>query len=378
MRTDTRPDTDREAKLAAVHDRLAAAVEALVTGDDWRRALEFAARFRSRSFANTVLIQVQHAEAYAQGRVPDPVPTFVAGYRQWQSIGRQVRRGAQGYAILAPVTARYAAADPTAPPGTWRPLDPREQTQPGEVTRTRLVGTRVAHVWDLSSTDGDPLPKRPVPQLLRGQAPAGLRDGLVRQIQERGFVLRTVPDADALGGANGLTDYRARTVSVRDDVDDASQCRTLGHELAHVLLHGPDHPDASRHRGVAEVEAEAVALMLFAAHAMDSSAYTVPYVASWATTVPGTEPAQVVAATADRARATALAILDHLDTTQVPGGDPPGLTRTGHDAPAVAGGTAPVPGPAPSLASGLAVGGHDLDDDTHPPSVSGPTEAWAL
>ena len=80
----------RDAKLDELHERLAGAVERLVTGDDWRRALEFAARFRSRSFGNTLLIWVQHLDAFEQGRVPNPEPSYVAGYKQWQALGRQV------------------------------------------------------------------------------------------------------------------------------------------------------------------------------------------------------------------------------------------------------------------------------------------------
>ncbi|QTE28624.1 ArdC-like ssDNA-binding domain-containing protein [Pengzhenrongella sicca] len=338
--------SDREAKLAAVHDTLTRSVAALVSGEDWRRALEFAAKFRSRSFSNTLLIYVQHFEAYEQGRVPDPVPTFVAGYRQWQSLGHQVRRGAGGYAILAPVVARFAATGWADPRSAWRRLGPREKSRPGEILRTQLISTKVAHVWDASSTDGPPIPAPPAPRLLRGRAPDGLWDGLVRQVIGLGFALRVVPDAGALDGANGVTNYLTRTVSIRADVDDASKCRTLGHELAHVLLHGPVLTGAASHRGIAEVEAESVALMLFAAHQMDTSQYTVPYVSTWAATVPGKDPVEVVTATADRVRKTALAILDRMDTHQVGNGDPPGLDRAPHTArPFLQVPAAAVPGP---------------------------------
>ncbi|GAA2719277.1 hypothetical protein [Cellulomonas aerilata] len=73
--------TDREAKLDALHATLADAVGALTTEADWRRAIEFAAQFRWRSFANSLLIYVQHAAAFDAGRVTEPVPTYVAGYR---------------------------------------------------------------------------------------------------------------------------------------------------------------------------------------------------------------------------------------------------------------------------------------------------------
>ena len=106
-------------------------------------------------------------------------------------------------------------------------------------------------------------------------------------------------------------------------------------ELGHVLLHAPrDHAlstevaaDATLHRGIAEVEAESVALMVGAAHGLDTSCYTVPYVSTWAASVPGKNPVEVIQSTAERVRATALGILDQVDTQQVGDGNPPGLDR---------------------------------------------------
>ena len=75
------------------------------------------------------------------------------------------------------------------------------------------------------------------------------------------------------------------------------------------------------------MEAESVALMVGAAHGLDTSSYTVPYVSTWAASVPGKNPVEVVQSTAERVRATALGILDQLDTPQVGDGNPPGLDR---------------------------------------------------
>ncbi len=316
----------RDAKLDAIHEQLTQSVGALVTGDDWRKALEFAARFRSRSFNNTMLIYVQHYAAYEEGRVPEPLPTYVAGFKQWLSLNRHVMKGQSGYAILAPVTARFASSTPENSE-SWRRLARGEKPKWGEVARSRLVGLRAAHVWDISQTDGDPIPERPMPALLQGQAPDGLWDGLAAQVEVRGFRSKLVPNAAVISGANGLTDYLTHEVSVRSDMDAAAQAKTLAHELGHVMLHGPDNPDATTHRGIAEVEAESVALMIGAAHGLETTSYTVPYVSSWASSVPGKSPVEVVQATAERVRSTAVTVLDNLDTQQVSGGDPPGLQR---------------------------------------------------
>lgn len=326
MATDEDARAAREAKLDALHQRLADAVEQLVSGDDWRRAVEFAARFRSRSFGNTLLIFVQHADAFEKGLVPAAEPTFVAGYKQWQSLGRQVGKGQPGYQIMAPVMGRFASSTPQDG-GSWRRLGRFEKPKPGELVRSRMVGARPAYVWDASQTTGAPLPERPASRLLQGTAPTGLWEGLAALVEADGYRVLRVADAGLIGGANGRTDYAARTVEVRADMDPASQVKTLAHELAHVRLHGPDNPDWARHRGVGEVEAESVALMIGAAHGMDTAAYTIPYVSGWAGTVADKDPAEVVQATGERVRKAAVAILDALDTVQVGAGDPPGLTR---------------------------------------------------
>jgi hypothetical protein len=316
----------RDAKLDALHDRLTGAVEQLVSREDWRRALEFAARFRARSFRNTLLILAQHEEAFEQGRVPDPEPSYVAGYRQWQALGRQVAKGQPGYMIFAPVTGRFASSTPQDP-GSWRRLDRFEKPKPGEAVRSRMVGAKPAYVWDVSQTTGDPIPERPKVAPLSGEALEGLWDGLAALIEAEGFAVTRVPDASAIQGADGLTHYGTRVVSVREDLSPAEQAVTLVHELAHVRMHGPDNEDAARHRGIREVEAESVAVMVAAAHGMDATAPSALYVSDWATTVKDKSPVEVVQETGERVRKVAGSILDALPTVQVGSGDPPGLTR---------------------------------------------------
>lgn len=350
---------ERDEKLRALQDKLIAGVEQLVTGEDWKRAVEFAARFRSRSFSNALLIAVQAAEAYEQGRIPSPDPSYVAGYRQWQQLGRQVRAGSVGFRIVAPVTVRMVSATPEDP-GSWHRLRPGDKPSPGEVVRTRMVGVRPATVFPAAMTEGQtPIPERPMPQLLRGQAPPGLYDGLVAEMEALGFTVVEVPDAAVIGGANGLTDFAARTVSIRTDIDDSARAKTAGHELGHCCFHDPAEGRSVTHRGIAEVEAESFALLLGAAHGLPTDDYTIPYVASWADSVPGKTPVEVVQATADRVCKTAAQVLARLDTVQVGDGTPEGLLRRGRgveevcdravrDADRVADAIPPTPTPTPT------------------------------
>ncbi|MGC0142674.1 MULTISPECIES: ArdC-like ssDNA-binding domain-containing protein [Micrococcales] len=326
MATDEERRATRDAKLEQLHERLSTAVNQLVSGEDWKRALEFAARFRARSFRNTLMIFAQHLDAFEQGRVQAAEPSYIAGYKQWQTLGRQVEKGQPGYMIFAPVMGSFASSTPQDV-SSWRRLGRFEKPKPGELMRSRMVGGKSAYVWDVSQTAGAPVPERPSPVLLEGDAPAGLWDGLAGLVEAEGFAVLRVEHESEIGGANGLTDYTNRTVAVRTNMGDAAQVKTLVHELAHVRLHGPNNPDATRHRGVGEVEAESVALMIGAAHGMDTTAYTIPYVSGWAGTVKDKDPAEVVQATGERVRKIAGAILDALPTAQVGTGDPPGLTR---------------------------------------------------
>ncbi|GAB4086397.1 hypothetical protein GCM10028784_30270 [Myceligenerans cantabricum] len=376
MRKDTRSleqkKADRDAKLEALQRKLTGAVESLVTGQDWQRALRFAARFRARSFGNTLLIWVQHAAAHEQGLVPDPDPTYVAGFQRWKALGRRVMKGQPGYQIIAPVTARMAGREDD--PGSWRRLARGEKPDPGEVVRSRMVGVRPAYVWDISQTDGAPIPERPQIELPAGQAPPGLWDGLAAQVADLGYDLRLVPNAAALEGAYGRTTYSEHLVEVRADLDDGARTAVLAHELAHAMLHAPGRDTApddgttvepgqegrSPHRGIREVEADSVAYMVSAAHGLDLADSTVPYVAGWASSVRGSSPVETIQNTATRVRSAAVTILDRLDTRQVPDGNPPDLARhDAHPEPQ----TTPTVDPTAEPPDGPLADGPDVTDD---------------
>ena len=315
----------REEKLAEFGEKIERAVERLVTGDDWIRAIAFAAQFRSRSFLNTIAIYLQHQEAHGKGLVPESMPTYVAGFKQWQLLGRQVAKGQPGYMIQAPVTATFASADPAS--GEWRRLERNERPRTGEHVSRRLVGVKPAYVWDVTQTNSEgPVPVRPMPKLLEGEAPAGLWDALAdRIVVDLGYTLHEAGGADEIRGANGMTDFLMRRVSVRIDMDDAARVKTLAHELGHILLTDPANPDASHHRGISEVEAESFAAMLAACYGMDTSSYTVPYVAGWSETVKDKTPIEVLRTTGDRVRKAVLDTLDYLPTPMIDDGTPPGL-----------------------------------------------------
>ena len=263
-------DQARDDRLEVLHQQLADGVEAIRDGQAWADWLTVAGKFHTYSFGNQLLIVAQKPQA-----------SMVAGYQAWAAMGRQVRKGEKALWILAPVTRRGPRPDadgaldvedlggstPAPGPGT---------TGPGARGRGSVVGFRGAPVFDVSQTDGDPIPTPPRPQLLEGQAPPGLWDALTSAITDRGFTVHRSATAAELGGANGVTDYTTRTVTVRADVDDAQAVKTLAHEAGHVLLHNPLDPlgEGPACRGLIEVEAESVAYLVAAHHGLPTDDYT--------------------------------------------------------------------------------------------------------
>jgi len=208
-----------------------------------------------------------------------PQATRVAGFRTWQSLGRQVRKGERGIAILAPCTYRPTTAErpePAAPAGPEPATTSGGGVAPDTGDKKQVRGFRVVHVFALHQTEGAPLPDV-APSLLVGQAPAGLWDAQERQVLGHGYAVHR----GDTGRANGWTDPTSCTVRVSSAVDDAQAVKTLIHELAHLEAgHVADLPTYVTCRGRCEVEADAY--VLAAAHGLDASGYTFAYAAGWA------------------------------------------------------------------------------------------------
>ncbi|MCH7585343.1 MAG: toprim domain-containing protein [Acidobacteria bacterium] len=275
--------TSRADTVERLHEQLQTSLQELVTSEDWQRALAVAARFHDYSFANTQLI-------WAQSLARGATPSRVAGYRTWQQLGRQVRRGERGLQILAPLTRRITPEN-------------------SEDEERRVVGFRVVHVFDLAQTDGEPLPEVKA-ALVEGDLPAHW-DRVGELITGAGFGLQ-VADVDRLGEANGITDWQQRDVIVRASLPGAQRFKTAVHELAHIRLHEPTTEGRPNCRGIVEVEAESVAYVVCAALGIDSTGYSLPYVASWS----GGD-VDKVAETANRVMGCARGVLTQLEHAQL-------------------------------------------------------------
>ena len=253
-------------KLKAAHDKLQAAVEEIVSGDDWQRMLKVASKFHNYSFNNQLLIFLQRPDA-----------TQVAGFNRWKSLGRFVKKGEKGIAIFAPC--KYRQRDDSQEshsPTSNGDLESSSGSDSPQATHV-IKGFRVVHVFDISQTEGEPLDGLDAvrPKLLDGATPEGIWDALVAQANDAGFeVVR-----DRKGSENGYCDFLNKRIAVRPDVAPAQAVKTLIHELGHAILHS-ENPVASRE--VAETEVESVAFVVCDAIGLDTGDYSFPYVARWA------------------------------------------------------------------------------------------------
>ena len=238
-----------EAKPNLALERLHTGVRELLDSQVWQDALKFKTRFHHYSFNNALLIYLQHPDA-----------TLVAGYKRWQELGRQVRKGEQSLAILAPIVRRSEA-----------------ETE-GERVR-HVVGFRSARVFDVSQTDGDPLPELPQPVLLTDNSKA-IQDVLKRAealATSKGFPIRY---GDLHGSALGSFSVTKRAIKLRSDLPPLQTLKTLVHELAHGLMHAD--PKVGEQRHLIELEAESCAFLVLHDLGLDTSRYTFPYLANWA------------------------------------------------------------------------------------------------
>ena len=179
--------------------------------------------------------------------VQRPDATLVAGFHAWKGVRRFVRHGEQGIAILAPVVRR------------------RRESQ--DEDERAVVAFRAAYVFDVSKTEGEPLPEASQPAGDPGSSLMCIRAAIAsRHI--------TLEYADGLGGALGLSS--GGRIRVLTGLAPASEFLVLAHEFAHELLHhGSERPDS---RDTRELEAEAVAFVVSAAAGLEALAATVDYV----------------------------------------------------------------------------------------------------
>ena len=181
-------------------------VTGLLDSEGWKAALKFRSKFHSYSFRNAYLIYLQC-----------PTATLVAGYRRWQELGRQVRKGETSLAILAPILKKV-------------------EGEGGDEER-RVVGFRTARVFDIAQTDGEPLARTPPPGPARGRLGEHSRDAFRRAKAfaiSKGFPVQI---RDIHGSALGRFSLLDSSIALQKGLPPLQMLKTLVHELAHGLMH---------------------------------------------------------------------------------------------------------------------------------------------
>ncbi|MBN1489920.1 MAG: DUF1738 domain-containing protein [Phycisphaerae bacterium] len=199
-------------------------------------------RFHRYSWGNVLLIAMQRPDA-----------TRVAGYQTWRKLGRQVKRGERGLAILAPILQRVRSCS-------------EKEDDPDRVFES-IAGFKAAYVFDISQTDGKPLPDSTHVQGDAGQ----LLGQLKAFIAGLGIDLGYFDSFGAIDGASSGGEIR-----IRRGMPTAREFSVGVHELAHELLHqnGEQKPSKT----VRETEAEAVAFVVCEAFGLDVNTAASDYI----------------------------------------------------------------------------------------------------
>lgn len=233
----------------------------LTDSDQFKKYLNTLAKFHRYSARNIDLIYAQNPQA-----------TQVAGFKQWQkAFNRTVNKGAKSIRIAAPIIKK---------------LTPAEQKRLDTTDERAIVGYRYLPIFDVAQTSGDPVlsAKDFVKENLADhQNVTSLYNAFKDYLnQQTDLKVSEVPLA-TLNGAKGYFQPSTNEIVIGgDEPDNALKLKTLYHEYAHSQLHGLKSAFKDRPRAYQETQAEAVAYVAMQNIGVDTSNYSLGYVATWA------------------------------------------------------------------------------------------------
>ena len=256
-------------RMKEITDRLETGIQELFESERYKAYLTSMAKFHSYSFNNTLLIAMQGGQ-------------LVAGYNKWRDdFHRNVKRGEKGIKILAPAPYKVKKEVPKLDE-QGKPVMDKDGKPLTEVQETQVPAFKIVSVFDVSQTEGEPLPSIGVDELA----------GNVEQYEDFFKALEQtspVPMAfeDIPGGSHGYYHLTEKRIAIQENMSELQTLKTAIHETAHAKLHAidpeapvteqADRPD-SRTR---EVQAESVAYAVCQHYGLDTSDYSFGYVAGW-------------------------------------------------------------------------------------------------
>lgn len=254
-------------KVAEVVDRLHKGVTEYLESDKYKEILKTFSRFHHYSLNNSLLILMQRPDA-----------EHVASYTTWKSLHRQVNQGEKGIQILCPAPYKITVSSP-ALDENGNPKIGKDGRQLTEERQQVMVGFKIGYTFDISQTSGRDLPEM-VTEL----------DGKVEKysnMKEAIELVAPVPIiySEIAGGAKGYFSPAEQEIRVKDSMSEAQTVKTLIHETVHSRLHNPQSSEKADHefsREDKEIQAESIAYVVADHYGLDTSDYSIPYVAGWA------------------------------------------------------------------------------------------------
>ena len=260
----------RADQLKEITERLEQGVKDIFTSEMYTKYLLTMSKFHNYSFNNTLLIAMQRPDA-----------TLVAGYNAWKNkFNRYVKKGEKGIQIIAPAPVKEREEREKIDKDTGLTVLNESGEPEIEVVERVIPRFRVTKVFDYAQTDGEPLPTLEVNELTARVKDYTLLKEAIEQVSPV-----PIRFGEIEGNAKGYYSHVDKEICVRADMGESQTIKTMIHEVAHAMLHDSDQ---MKQRGeekdqlTKETEAESIAFTVCSALGIDTSDYSFPYVASWA------------------------------------------------------------------------------------------------
>jgi len=288
-------------RMKEITDRLEKGIQELFNSEQFKVYLKTMSKFYNYSFNNTLLIALQRPDA-----------KLIAGYNAWQdNFKRQVMRGEKGIKILAPCPIKRQIEMEKIDPVTQRPTvgpDGKYVTEMMEVTTPAF---KVVTVFDVSQTEGDPMPVLGIDELT----------GSVEQFMDFFEALKRISPLPIsfekiTNGSKGYCNYDEHRIAIQEGMSEVQTVKTAIHEITHARLHDfhrqkeKDIPTEQRKdRNTREVEAESVAYTVCQHYGIETSDYSFGYIAGWS----GGRETKELKASLELIRSTAAGMIEDID-----------------------------------------------------------------
>ena len=256
-------------RMKEITDRLETGTQELFESERYKAYLTTMSKFHSYSFNNTLLIAMQGGQ-------------LVAGYNKWRDdFHRNVKKGEKAIKILAPAPFK-AKKEVQKLDAQGSPVMGKDGKPVTEVQEIQVPAFKIVSVFDVSQTEGEPLPSIGVEELTGSVERYGEFFKALEQTSPVPIGFEDIP-----GGSHGYYHLTEKRIAIQEGMSELQTLKTAIHEIAHSKLHAidpeapaieqADRPD-SRTR---EVQAESVAYAVCQHYGLDTSDYSFGYVAGW-------------------------------------------------------------------------------------------------